>query len=92
MSLFARTWRYTHRPYAIRFLKFNDQAAIIIQIESELGAQNLDAILAAVGDQIDAVWMGTLDMRVTMGLDDLWGDEPAFPGRREALRGYFEKA
>ena len=56
----------------------NDQAAIIIQIESELGVRNLDAILSAVGDQIDAVWMGTLDMRVTMGLDGFWGSEPQF--------------
>ncbi|KAL8936440.1 MAG: hypothetical protein Q9216_004926 [Gyalolechia sp. 2 TL-2023] len=56
----------------------NDQAAIIIQIESEEGARNLDAILTAVGDQIDAVWMGTLDMRVTMGYDGFWGPEPRF--------------
>ena len=56
----------------------NDQAAIIIQIESEEGVRNLDAILTAVGDQIDAVWMGTLDMRVTMGYDGFWGPEPRF--------------
>ena len=56
----------------------NDQAAIIIQIESEEGARNLDAILTAVGNQIDAVWMGTLDMRVSMGFDGFWGPEPRF--------------
>ena len=56
----------------------NDQAAIIIQIESEEGARNLDAILTAVGDQIDAVWMGTLDMRISMGYDGMWGSEPRF--------------
>lgn len=56
----------------------NDQAAIIIQIESELGARNLDAILTAVGDQIDAVWMGTMDMRVSIGFDGFWGPEPEF--------------
>ena len=56
----------------------NDQAAIIIQIESEEGARNLDAILTAVGDQIDAVWMGTLDMRISMGFDGMWGSEPRF--------------
>ncbi len=33
----------------------NHQAAVIIQIESEEGLRNLDAILSAVGDQIDAV-------------------------------------
>lgn len=56
----------------------NDQAAIIIQIESEEGVRNLDAILSAVGDQIDAVWMGTLDIRVSMGFDGFWGLEPRF--------------
>ena len=56
----------------------NSQAAIIFQIESEEGARNLDAILTAVGDQIDAVWMGTLDIRVSMGYDGFWGSEPRF--------------
>ena len=56
----------------------NDQAAIVIQIESEEGARNLDAILTAVGDQIDAVWMGTLDTRVSMGYDGFSGSEPRF--------------
>ncbi|KAI4135458.1 MAG: hypothetical protein LQ341_005871 [Variospora aurantia] len=56
----------------------NDQAAIVIQIENEEGARNLDAILAAVGDQIDAVWLGSLDMRISMGLDSFWGSEPRF--------------
>ncbi|KAL8823394.1 MAG: hypothetical protein Q9191_005896 [Dirinaria sp. TL-2023a] len=56
----------------------NDQAAIIIQIESEQGVKNLDAILSAVGDQIDCVWIGSLDLRVSMGLDGVWGDEPSF--------------
>jgi len=60
------------------FENVNDQAAIIIQIESELGARNLDAILTAVGDQIDAVWLGSLDMRVSMGLNGFWGLEPEF--------------
>lgn len=56
----------------------NDQAAIIIQIETEAGVRNLDAILTAVGDQIDAVWIGTLDIRVSMGFDGFWGSEPKF--------------
>ena len=56
----------------------NDQAAIIIQIETELGVRNLDTILTAVGDQIDAVWLGTLDMRVSMGLNSFWGSESQF--------------
>ena len=65
----------------------NDQAAIIIQIESVLGARNLDAILTAVGDQIDAVWMGTMDLRVSIGFDGFWGDEPEF---LEIVRNYEE--
>ena len=56
----------------------NDQAAIIIQIESELGVRNLDAILTAAGDQIDAVWIGSLDLRVNLGLNGFWGEEPEF--------------
>ncbi|MCJ1314110.1 hypothetical protein MMC25_007790 [Agyrium rufum] len=56
----------------------NDQAAIIIQIESELGAKNLDTILTAVGHHIDAVWIGSLDLRVSMGLDGIWGSEERF--------------
>jgi 2-keto-3-deoxy-L-rhamnonate aldolase RhmA len=63
----------------------NDQAAVIIQIESELGVKNLDAILTSVGDQIDAVWVGTLDLRVSMGLDGMWGEEPEF---QNAIRLY----
>ncbi|KAJ5654237.1 hypothetical protein N7490_001240 [Penicillium lividum] len=65
----------------------NDQAAVIIQIESELGVKNLDAILTSVGDQIDAVWIGTLDLRVSMGLDGMWGEEPEF---QNAIRLYEE--
>jgi 4-hydroxy-2-oxoheptanedioate aldolase len=56
----------------------NNQAAIIIQIESVKGVDNLDAILSEpnVADYIDAVWIGSMDCRVSMGLEGFQGDEP----------------
>jgi 4-hydroxy-2-oxoheptanedioate aldolase len=50
----------------------------MIQVESKLGVQNLDAILTACPD-IDIVWLGTLDCRISMGLpsnNGMGGTEP----------------
>ena len=64
----------------------NDQAAIIIQIESLEGINNLDAILTEC-PEIDAVFLGTLDCRVSMGIGpgSLMGEEPEW---LEALATY----
>lgn len=56
----------------------NKQAAIVIQIETLKGIQNLDAILTECGSEISSVWLGSLDCRISMGLQagGLGGDEP----------------
>ncbi|KAA8644436.1 hypothetical protein EYZ11_009354 [Aspergillus tanneri] len=62
----------------------NDQAAIVIQIESLEGLNNLDSILSEV-PEIDAVWFGIIDCRVSMGLRWESGVVPTEPEWQEAL-------
>ena len=61
----------------------NRQAALMIQIETLEAVDNLDAILTAVPD-IDAVWLGTLDIRVSMGLE-AWGGPDVEPEYAQML-------
>jgi 4-hydroxy-2-oxoheptanedioate aldolase len=66
------------KPELTLWQNLNEQAAIIIQIESKQAVDNLDDILTECGEHIDAVWLGTLDCRVSMGLPGFWGEEPEF--------------
>jgi 4-hydroxy-2-oxoheptanedioate aldolase len=67
-------------PSTTIFQNLNRQGAVIIQIETLEAIHNLDAILTAVGDQIDSVWLGSLDTRVSMEMaaGGLWGEEKEF--------------
>ena len=65
-----------HDPSLTLWENLNEQAAIIIQIETLEGINNLDAILTECGDQIDAVWLGSLDARASMSLPGMMGAEP----------------
>lgn len=69
----------------------NVQAAVIIQIESLEGIKNLDAILTEVGEHIDSVWLGSLDLRVSMGLPGFWGKEPEWIAAIDSFRAILER-
>ncbi|KAF7556508.1 hypothetical protein G7046_g6270 [Stylonectria norvegica] len=71
----------------------NDQAAVMIQIETLAGINNLDAILTEVPD-IDIVWLGTLDARVSMNLpgnSGMGGDEPEWLEARDKFMQVLDK-
>ncbi|KAF4465008.1 aldolase citrate lyase family [Fusarium albosuccineum] len=71
----------------------NDQAAIMIQIETLEGINNLDAILTEVPD-IDLVWLGSLDCRISMNLPanmGMGGDEKEWLDAREKFMSVLDK-
>ncbi|KAH8590816.1 Pyruvate/Phosphoenolpyruvate kinase-like domain-containing protein [Bisporella sp. PMI_857] len=71
----------------------NRQAAVIIQIESLEGIQNLDAILTEVGSDIDSVWLGSFDARVSMEVKGggLWGNEKEWQDAARLYEGTLRK-
>lgn len=68
---------------------FNTQATIVIQIETLEAIHNLDAILTECGEDIDAVWLGALDVRVSMSLPDPFSASPG--GQEEEWVAAMEK-
>lgn len=70
----------------------NEQAAIMVQIESLEGINNLDAILTEV-PEIDVVWLGTLDCRVSMNLPSNFGQgtEPEWLAAVEKFHATIKK-
>jgi 2-keto-3-deoxy-L-rhamnonate aldolase RhmA len=67
----------------------NDQAAVMFQIESLEGIRNLDAILTACPD-VDAIWLGSLDCRISMNLPGNGGMGGSEPEWQEAV-GLFKE-
>lgn len=69
----------------------NQQAAVIIQVESKGAVDRLDDILTESGEHIDAVWFGSLDCRASMSLAGVWGEEPEFLAVLDKLKKTLRK-
>jgi 4-hydroxy-2-oxoheptanedioate aldolase len=87
----APPFRYVHNltdtalePEHGLWESLNHQSALMIQIETLEGIHNLDAILTEVPD-IDAVWLGAIDTRASMGLPSGHGIRGTEPEWLEAV-------
>ncbi|KAI6778063.1 uncharacterized protein J7T54_007671 [Emericellopsis cladophorae] len=83
----------SYHPHKDVFAAVNDQAAIMIQIESLEAINNLDDILTEVGEHIDIVWLGSLDARISMGLPGQFGSggEPEWLAARDKFFQVIQK-
>lgn len=79
----------SHDPNLTLHQNLNAQGAVMIQIETLQAINNLDAILTEVPD-IDAVWLGTLDTRVSMNLPHGGGMGGSEPEWLDALKIFNE--
>lgn len=78
-------------PTAPLWENLNRQAAVMFQFESASAVLNLDSILSEIGDQIDACFIGFLDVRASMGLDGPFGTEPEYLEIVQLFRATCEK-
>ncbi len=75
----ARASRWGH--YADYYKRANEEVCLIVQVESRLGLQNLDAIAATPG--VDGVFIGPADLSASMG----HVGNPAHPDVQTAIEG-----
>ena len=67
--------RYRIGPFAEKARAANDAMVVIVQIESQAGADDADAIAAVPG--VDCLWVGHMDLSCSLGTPGRF-DTPAF--------------